>query len=525
MKHVPASFRAFVTQRADGIAYSGLVVALIGYVLLAWHKLSYWSIWFDEAFSAYLTRFSYIGIAKYTSDDVHPPLFYWALKGWTSLFGWSDVSFRSLSIAFAVVAIIFAFLLAKRAFGRRVAAVVAFCLALSPMLIRYGQEARMYTMVAAIALAGTYAFVIAQGSKRKLPWVVYAILVAMGMWTHYFSALVWLAHWLWRGIVVWHRSKQHSWHAFRKRYFTKTWLFTYGLAVGLYLPWLPFMVKQLGVVQANGFWIAAVGVGTFTDYLTEFFLYLEQSLVNSWLAVLFFAEVTALIVMLVWCIRHAHTAHKKPLWLVMSCAFTPVVLLFVASLPPLTSSFVGRYLMPSQVCLSLLIGYVLVYYHGTWNKVLRYGVAVGFVVMSVIGIMSVYHYGNYNKNAHTYVQTKFIVQEVQRRASPGVPIVADTPWTFYEASFYSTKDNPIYFLNQSTRYEYGSLVMLRDNDWHKIKDATEFGRRHPEIWYIGSNESKLTSPTPTWRATGESITLTDPIDHRSLSQAIRLTTK
>ena len=41
------------------------------------------SIWFDESYSAYLIRGDFGQIWDMTAQDVHPPLFYFALKIWS----------------------------------------------------------------------------------------------------------------------------------------------------------------------------------------------------------------------------------------------------------------------------------------------------------------------------------------------------------------------------------------------------------------------------------------------------------
>ena len=53
---------------------------LAGFSVLALGNITRWSIWFDEAFSAYLIRYSYSEVAQFTATDVHPPLYYWLLK-------------------------------------------------------------------------------------------------------------------------------------------------------------------------------------------------------------------------------------------------------------------------------------------------------------------------------------------------------------------------------------------------------------------------------------------------------------
>jgi predicted membrane-bound mannosyltransferase len=87
--------------------FFGGAIAL--YVALTLGNITRWSIWFDEAFSAYLMRFDFFDIARYTANDVHPPMYYWLLKAWTSVFGTSDLALRLpslLMIAASIVVIV-----------------------------------------------------------------------------------------------------------------------------------------------------------------------------------------------------------------------------------------------------------------------------------------------------------------------------------------------------------------------------------------------------------------------------------
>ena len=175
-----------------------VIAALSVFITITLATITRFSIWFDESFSAYIIRFNFFDIAKYTASDVHPPLYYWILKIWAAVFGNTELGIRSLSLLFGCLAIVTAFILVNRLFGKRAARFSLLFLVLSPMLVRYSQEARMYTMVAFIALLATFVLTYAVNTKKKLPWAVYGILVSLGMWTHYFSAIVWIAHWLWR---------------------------------------------------------------------------------------------------------------------------------------------------------------------------------------------------------------------------------------------------------------------------------------------------------------------------------------
>ena len=74
------------------------------------------SFWLDEAIGAIAARdYSYVGIVTdFLKSDNHSPLYYLALKAWASIFGFSEISLRSLSVVFGVGTVYLAFLIAKK---------------------------------------------------------------------------------------------------------------------------------------------------------------------------------------------------------------------------------------------------------------------------------------------------------------------------------------------------------------------------------------------------------------------------
>ncbi len=499
-------------RNLPGIDWIVLAVGSLVYTGLTLATITGSSIWFDEAFSAYLVRFNFIDIARYTSTDVHPPVYYWILKLWTELFGTSEVAFRSLSTLFGVTAIIFGFLLVRRLFGRRAAWVSLLLLSISPMLIRYGQEARMYTLAATISLAATYVLTFAVKTKARKPWIIYGLLVSLGMWVHYFTALVWLSHWVWHAIVV--RQTGAKGRKFRLAFFTRNWVMAHVVAVGLFLPWLPFMIRQLTVVQTDGFWIGPVSANSFTNYLTNVLFYLEHDQAALGYGTVFVAVITTLVYFAIKLYKSFGKEKRQSYLLIMSVAFTPVILLFVASTPPLQSSFVERYLIPSAAAFALFAGVTLALGVQKLKAAGRVLAIMLVVVSMLLGIMNVYHYGNYNKNSGTKVMTREVVRAIQAQSQPGEPIIAASPWVFYEAIFYNSTRNPIYFINAQTDYRYGSLNMLKDNAQFKIMDLKAFTKAHPKVWYIGFSADKpLSPPDASWQEI-QNFAIYDPVDHK-----------
>lgn len=496
-----------------------LALGLAVFVTIALINAPRASIWFDEAFSAYLIQFSFWDIAQYTAADVHPPFYYWLLKVWASLFGTTELALRSLSILFGAATTVITFFLSRKLFGRRVAYVSLLFLIVSPMLIRYSDEARMYTLAALIVMSATYLLVKAEEKKKKSLWIWYGVLVSLGMWTHYFTALAWLAHWVWRAVVI--RKKSDTGKVFWKKFFTKSWIVTYAVAVGLFIPWLPFMAYQLVVVQSAGFWIGPVSANTPSNYLSSYFYYSDGGQAQGWWALAIIA-ITVLIIGLVPKVyRNLSAAAKRSFILIASLALVPPTLLIFASLPPLQSSFVDRYLVPSVVALSVFLAIVLVVGTRGWKPFWRAAPIVVVVGMMIFGITNVYYFGNYNKNTSMHILSRQVIDEIHKASPEGAVIIADSPWTFYEAIPYSTDKYPVYFTNQNTEYKYGSLKMLNDNDQHKIKDIDAFQKQNPVVWFVGTNETgDINAYGSNWQKL-QTVSVHDEITGKTLFKATK----
>ncbi|MDB5162140.1 MAG: rane protein of unknown function [Candidatus Saccharibacteria bacterium] len=500
------------------VAY--LLIGLGIFALITLLNVSHASIWFDEAFTAYISQFSFGDIAKYTSTDVHPPFYYWLIKLWSMMFGTNELAFRSLSIVFGAGVVTTAVLLTRKFFGRLVAGVALLFLVLSPMLIRYSDEARMYTLAAFIILIATHVLVKATETNKRWLWIVYGALVALGMWTHYFTALAWLAHWGWRAIVT--RKSTNKPKLFWKKFFSKNFIIAHVVAIVLFLPWLPFMYAQLTGIQGTGFWIGAVGIDSVVNYFTNVFYYLEHNQVTGWAALLVWLVLGGLAVLSFRVYRGFNKTLKLQYLVVCALAFFPVIFLFIASLPPLHPSFVERYLLPAVVGFTIFMAVTIVVGTRRWKPLLRVGSVLIIVGMMVFGIYNVYLYGNYNKNSGTHILTRELVQKIDSEAKPGEPIIANSPWIFYEAVFYNTTNHPVYFIDEDTEYIYGSLDMLKDGSMHKITDVSAFTKEHPTVWYIGVSDNDITSTRSSWHKVKD-ISVTSWVDGKTMYRGAEFT--
>jgi hypothetical protein len=115
--------------------------------------------------------------------------------------------------------------------------------------------------------------------------------------------------------------------------------------------------------------------------------------------------------------------------------------------------------------------------------------------------------------------TRDVIKEIHKVAKPGEPIIATSPWNFYEAIPYTTKDHPIYFIDANTEYIYGSLDMLKNNDLHKIKDFDAFAKQNPIIWYLGTSETADIEPYETTWTKLQTVSFYDQLIDKSIYRA------
>jgi uncharacterized membrane protein len=110
-------------------------------------------LWLDEALSVNIAQLPLSDIGGALRQDGHPPLYYWLLHGWTEVVGDGDRAVRALSVVLGLLALPLGWALGRRIGGRDAAVWTIVLLSLSPYLVRYGTEARMYSLVVVLVLA------------------------------------------------------------------------------------------------------------------------------------------------------------------------------------------------------------------------------------------------------------------------------------------------------------------------------------------------------------------------------------
>src|SRR5437763_15224657 len=133
-----------------------LTAAVVGVVVvgIVLRFLTSSHLWLDEALTVNIARLPLSRIPDALRHDGSPPPYYLVLHGWIGVFGSGDVAVRALSAVFAVATLPLIWIAGLRVGGRRAGIAALLLLASSPFAIRFATEARMYSLLGLLAVAG-----------------------------------------------------------------------------------------------------------------------------------------------------------------------------------------------------------------------------------------------------------------------------------------------------------------------------------------------------------------------------------
>lgn len=232
------------SRRTDVLLIAGLTLLAL---LLRTARLDFQPLWWDEGYSVWFAHQPLAEMLRLTALDIHPPLYYALLGGWSQLFGLDAVALRWLSVLAGVAAVPLIYVVGVWLAGRRVGLAAAFLLAINPFHIYYSQEVRMYALVTlwsllALGLSGRWLGIRARakGDNRPASWrwlAGYVAAITLALYTQYYAGFLAAGLTIAGLAVLWRRR------ADRER--SLTWLAAQGIAALLYLPWLIYAAPKL----------------------------------------------------------------------------------------------------------------------------------------------------------------------------------------------------------------------------------------------------------------------------------------
>jgi mannosyltransferase len=191
-------------------------------------------LWLDEALSVNIASLPAGEITDAVRHDGHPPLYYLLLHSWRDVVGEGDVAVRSLSGVLSVATLPLAWFAGRRYAGRQGAVLMLLLTATSPFAVRYATEARMYSLVMLLVVAGWL------GVRRALEKPSPPRLALVG----FVAGLLLLTHY-WAFYLVAATAAVLAWQARASAPARRVVLAVCGGAV-LFVPWIPGFLDQLG---------------------------------------------------------------------------------------------------------------------------------------------------------------------------------------------------------------------------------------------------------------------------------------
>src|ERR1041385_2696960 len=117
------------------------------------------SLWNDEGNTLRLVERPIGALIDAASHDIHPSGYYLALKGWWALTGESEFALRAFSAFMGVLTVACVYALGRALFAPGVGTLASLFVAVNSFSVYYGQEARMYALLALLAAAAILIFI------------------------------------------------------------------------------------------------------------------------------------------------------------------------------------------------------------------------------------------------------------------------------------------------------------------------------------------------------------------------------
>ena len=195
-------------------------------------------LWLDEAISASIAEKGPQGIVDALRHDGHPPLYYFLLYFWSSIFGDSDFALRALSGTISCFSVVLIYFTTRKFSNKWAALLTVGVLASSPFAIRYATEVRMYSLLALLILVSHILFEKTWRNPTPIRLFGISCVIACLLYTHYWSLFLvfTLGITLLLGLF---RGKETTSKLCKK--------LGYAVALGTvtFIPWLPVFLEQL----------------------------------------------------------------------------------------------------------------------------------------------------------------------------------------------------------------------------------------------------------------------------------------
>ncbi len=259
-----------------GYIYVFLVV--VAFIIFSYLNFVSEAVLYDDVYSLFMARSSYSDILSITASDVHPPLYYWGLKIFTSIFGHSVFIAREFSTLGVIATLLLGCFPIRKLFGNKVAIFFILLVIIFPVSQYLANEVRMYSwtmfFVTACALLAYKAYY----DNKKEYWIMFLITAICAAYMHNYGLLS-ISGIFFILLFIAIKHKKH-WKP----------VLIIGFIFSLvYLPWLIQLINQIGSVSQD-YWIKDLTINDI--YLHLYYFYSPKEI---WLPFTLFSKTQMMI--------------------------------------------------------------------------------------------------------------------------------------------------------------------------------------------------------------------------------------
>lgn len=432
-KSVTSFARRETTKRAAiGVSIAALM-AMAAAIVSVW--LLPQSLRLDESQSIWQVTHSFSGMLGVVAQDVHMPFYHILLHGWVLAFGTDVAVVRLPSLIFFLATIPFVYLLARTIVSRKWALFAALAFSLSPFMLWYSSEARMYTMLAFFSVINQYFFT--RIVKKQKGWIWYTLSAIMGAYTHYF--------------FIFNLIAQGIFYLFRRSQFAK---YTFWRLVGVaaivivaIAPWVSYFIAQ-GAASNTKPLIATPTAVNFFNVFSQFMFGFQTDAVNT-----IIVSCWPLLVIVAFLTVRRHVKATTPVMYLLGAALLPVLLAFGLSFV-VNPFFLSRYMLPAIAPLYIVIVWLMAQYKRWYTPV----AAIAFIGMLLFSF--------YQQVASPLTPVKEsyreVAQSITKEATAHDIIIMSAPFTVYPFEYYYDGNAQIRTLPLWDRQDIGSLPAFKE---------------------------------------------------------------
>jgi mannosyltransferase len=365
----------------------------------------------DEAQSLYQTAKNPQALIHLVAKDVHVPLYHLALHFWQFFFGYSIEAGRLMSLLFFLLTVPAMYLLGSFLHNRMTGLFASLLLAVSPFMHWFGNEIRMYSLLALLTVLNQYFFLRIFKSPSRNMWIGYFLTALLAVYTHYFFFFAILAQ-----AVFLIMNKKYL-----KAGIFKAFLLVGGVVSASVLPWVYYVYSLGGASEMRPAILPPTSIDLFNTF-SHFVFGFQSDALNTLLLSLW-----PLAVLFIFFALRRDQKITPEIKFLLTAVLVPIVALFLLSFVyrPL---YLTRYLIITLPAFYLFIVWVLSVYSPGMSRFFKLTLVV--LMTATLGVQAL--------AGDTPVRENYrdAAKYLEENASYRDVIVLSAPFTVFPFEYY-----------------------------------------------------------------------------------------